>query len=779
MPALDIRPSQGSKTASKSDNGDVKNKNLGLTDRRRFLVTMGGLPFLYHLPGRVLAGQHEDRKLPWYRRTYRWGQTNINEKDPTRYDIDWWREHWRKTKVQGLVINAGGIVAYYPSKYELHYRPDTLAERDLFGELVEVAHSDGIAVLARMDSNRTHREFYLAHPDWFAVNSQGEPYRARDLYITCVNSPYYDDYIPDILREVISHSHPEGITDNSWSGLDRDSICYCENCARRFRDFSGSTLPKEKDWAGEVYRKWIQWNFRRRLEVWDLNNRVSREAGGPDCLWVGMIGGNMVSQGRRFRDVKEICARAELIMFDDQGRSDAGGFQSNSEMGKRIHGLLGWEKLIPESMAMYQRGPTFRKAANPPAEARMWMLEGFAGGIQPWWHHVGAYQEDRRQFQTAEPVYRWYQQNEKYLVNREPLAAVGVIWSQENVDFYGRDDAGQRAILPYRGVIQALIRARIPYVPVHADHIDREQSKLSLLILPNLAAVSDGQLAAIRRFQDHGGSLIATGETSLFDEWGDSRNEFGLGDLFGVKKTGQQYGVKNLSSTEHSYLRLHPDSGGNIYGPRTGEEPEHPLPRHPVLKGFEATNILPFGGRLNVVQVEKEADVPITLIPEFPIYPPETSWMREPRTRIPALVLREGEGGGRLAYLAADIDRRFAQHNLPDHGDLLANLIRWVAGDELALTVKGPGLIDCHLYRQEDRLILHLVNLTSAGTWRSPVHELVPVGPIEVGVRLPDGVSGRSVIPLVSGGTLSGKVRGEWCQFKLDSILDHEVAIIS
>jgi hypothetical protein len=31
-------------------------------------------------------------KLPWYRRTLRWGQTNITEIDPARYDIAWWRE---------------------------------------------------------------------------------------------------------------------------------------------------------------------------------------------------------------------------------------------------------------------------------------------------------------------------------------------------------------------------------------------------------------------------------------------------------------------------------------------------------------------------------------------------------------------------------------------------------------------------------------------------------------------------------------------------------------
>jgi hypothetical protein len=58
-------------------------------------------------------------------------------------------------QVQAVIINAGGIVAYYPSKFPLHHRAEFLGERDLFGELTKAAHDDGLYVMARMDSNRT------------------------------------------------------------------------------------------------------------------------------------------------------------------------------------------------------------------------------------------------------------------------------------------------------------------------------------------------------------------------------------------------------------------------------------------------------------------------------------------------------------------------------------------------------------------------------------------------------------------------------------------------
>src|SRR5437588_4626386 len=140
-------------------------------------------------------GPSTEERTPWYRRALRWGQTNINEMDPARYDILWWRDYWKRTRTQGVMINAGGIVAYYPSKYPLHRRAQFLGERDLFGELAAAAHAEGLAVLARMDSGGAGDDFFRAHPGWFAVDANGESYRARGLYVPCINGPYCREYI--------------------------------------------------------------------------------------------------------------------------------------------------------------------------------------------------------------------------------------------------------------------------------------------------------------------------------------------------------------------------------------------------------------------------------------------------------------------------------------------------------------------------------------------------------------------------------------------------------
>ncbi len=726
-----------------------------------------------------------ENEIPWYRRVTRWGQTNITEKDPINYDIDWWRKHWKNTQTQGVVVNAGGIVAYYPTKIPLHYKAQYLQGRDLFGDLCRAAHEDGLVVFARMDSNRAHEEFYKAHPDWFAIDADGKPYRAGDLYVTCVNSPYYNEHIPAVLTEIAKLYHPEGFTDNSWSGLGRNRICYCENCKKSFREKTGKEIPRVKNWDDPVYRQWIRWNYDRRLEIWDLNNRTTKAAGGPNCIWSGMNSGSIRGQSSRFRDYKAICSRADIIMLDHQARSDSVGFQHMSDIGKLIHGLLGWEKLIPDSMAMYQAGrPTFRVATKPVPEARMWMLEGFAGGIQPWWHHVGAYHEDRRMYHTAEPIYRWHKANEEFLINRTPIGTIGVVWSQENTDFYGRDEASLLVDLPWRGITQALIRARIPYQPVHADHIDRDGSKFSLLVLPNFGSMTVNQVSSVKRFVERGGNLFATDESSLFNESGDSLKDYALCDLYGAHVAANYKGgssLRNLGrrTTSHTYLRLSPEMRSQVYGPQTGTEPAVVGERHVVLNGFEQTDILPFGGLLTSVRTDASAKVIMTFIPEFPIYPPETAWMREPKTDIPGLILNTMPNGSRVAFMPADLDRQFASYNLPDHGNLLANIIRWTSKDDIPLTVEGAGLVDCNIYQQPGRLIFHIANLTSAGTWRQPINEYISIGPISVRIKLTKDVKGEYLNLLVAGQKIPAVVKDGWSHFKINSILDHEVIVMT
>lgn len=720
---------------------------------------------------------------PWYRTTLRWAQTNLTEIDPELYDDAWWRQHWRNTAVQGAIINAGGIVAYYPSKFELHHRAEALGDRDLYGEIVASARDEGLTVVARMDSNRVAEDFYQAHPEWICRDIDGKPITVADKWVTCINSPYYSEYLPAVLTEIIERSRPDGFADNSWAGLPRSSICYCTHCTKLFRDATGLELPRDHDWDADDYRAWVSWSYQRRTDLWDLNNRVTTNAGGPDCLWFGMISGEVLRNSDRFIDLRQILSRSELIMLDHQHRNPVDGFEQNTEAGKRLHELLGWQKLIPESTPQYQLGvPAFRVAAMPEAEVRLWATAGFAGGIQPWWHHIGSRHDDRRQYRTAAPLFGWHRDNADILIDRTPIADVGVVWSQQNNDLAGRDSAHERTLDPYKGVVRALNAAGVGYLPLHADDLGSAAGRFQAIVLPAIAVLSDDHRDAIRSFIDQGGSLIISGETGLQNLDGSRRASSGLEDLFGIRLTGDSYSAQNLADfniethERHSYLRLEPELRARFNGPTDTSAPAAEGSRHPVIAGLDNTDLIAFGGYLPVAEVS-DGDVLATFVPDFPIYPPETSWMRRPRTDVPAIVARDLSSGGRLVWLLADLDRCYARDEQPDHGTILGNAARWVVGDRPSFGIEADGLVSASLYRQPHRQILHLTNRVVTSRIPGRESHLVPVGPIRARVRH-DGSSEPRVSSRVTGSDLPAKVENGYLAFEIDRITDHDVLVI-
>ncbi len=706
----------------------------------------------------------ETKKLPWYQRVRRWGQTNLTEDDPARHNIDFWRSQWKRTHIQGVIVNCGGIVAYYPSRFGLQYRAATLGEGDYFGEFAQAAREEGLAVIARMDINRATEDFFRAHPDWFCRDKEGNPIMSQGRYFSCVNSGYYKEYIPAVLTEIIQRYHPEGFADNSWKGLGRGQICYCENCRKAFREKTGLDLPDAPDWENPVYRAWIRWSYDCRTENWDLFNEVTQREGGEDCLWLGMLNGDPVNAGGSFGDLKALCSRSKVIFSDHQSRDGLNGFEQNHDNGMLLRLAAQEQVVVPESFANYVRGRrTFRLAANPWQETQMWMVSGVAGGISPWYHHIGGGEWDRRQFETPVPLFRWHAQHEPYLYDRVSLANVGLVWSQTNADFYGRDQARERVALPWRGFTLALHEGRIPFLPIHVDDIARYASRVRTLILPDVAAMTEEQEDSVCRYLEQGGNLILTGGTATLDEDGQPRSRRKLWDVLGLSETGRVYGAFTAQPSDwehpqaHTYLHL-------------------PQERHPIWDGFSMTEILGFGGGLRET-VSSGTLVPMGgFVKPFPIYPPEFSWIREIDDAVHPIFAGELPNGSRVVYFAADIDRCFGRDRLPDHGRLLENAIRWTLDGELPVRVEGDGFVDVSLYAQGERRILHLVNLSGCDVQPGYCHRLLPVYGLRV--SLPWRTGQAHLRLLVSGGTYDLDAANGEVSFPIEKLVDHEVVVI-
>lgn len=327
---------------------------------------------------------------------------------------------------------------------------------------------------------------------------------------------------------------------------------------------------------------------------------------------------------------------------------------------------------------------------------------------------------------------------------------------------------------------------------------------------PSSATGASSTVAAVRRLAAKGVGVLATGETSLRDAGGVLRADYALADLFGVHRAGEpplpiksgltgdqaamaqgalmqsvgNYVPASLiaSSVEpQSFLRLTPSLSRNAYGPHRAYEPT-PAPgavRHAALRGFDGTELIHFGGLLQPLKVEPDAQVLLTFVPVVPNGSPEDVVFKVRETDVPGLVVRERPGAGRTAFLIADLDRRYDRANTPDHGDLLANLVRWIARERMPVEVDAQGLFDISLYRQPTRMIVHITNLNNSGVWKAPVDAYAPSGAIDLRIRLASDVRGAEARLLVAEGSVPVVVRDGWAELRLPSILAHEVIVIS
>ena len=685
---------------------------------------------------------HPTDTAGWFDRPMRWAQLTLVENDPGTYDLNFWLDYFRRTHSDAVCLSAGGCVAYYPTKVPLHYRSQWLANTDPFGDLVAGCRKLRMVVIARTDPHAAHNDVADAHPDWIAVDAEGKMRRhpvMPELWVTCALGPYNFEFMTEVTKEIVSSYQVDGVFSNRWTG---SGMCYCEHCRQNFHAAAGMDLPRTTNPREPSRRAYIAWRQQRLFDLWHLWDSEIR-AINPAACYIPNSGGGALAD----LDMKTIGERAPILFADRQGRSGVAAPWASGKSGKEFRSTMGRKPIGGIFSVGFEEPYRWKDSVQSGAEVRLWALDGIANGLRPWFTKFSATLYDRRWLPVVEDLYGWLYRNERYLRNQQPLARVAIVYSQQTAQFYGRQVEDHTL-----GYYQALIEARIPFEMVHdrlldAAHVD----PFKVLIFPNVAALSARQCDEIREFVKRGGSIVATHETSLYDEWGNRRADFGLADLFGASYDGAVD-----ARMQNSYLQL-------------GE-------RHPILHGLDnAGRIINGVSRVHTRTIGSYPNPPLTLIPSYPDLPMEEVFPRVTRSGIPEVFVRE-LGKSRVVYFPWDIDRTFWEILAADHGTLLRNAVDWATNEPRPVTVTGPGVLDVTIWRQKDSLTVHLVNLTNPMMMKGPIREFIPSPPQEVTIRVP--AKPKRVRLLVSAHQPAVREAAGEVTLTVPSILDHEVIAV-
>jgi hypothetical protein len=275
--------------------------------------------------------------------------------------------------------------------------------------------------------------------------------------------------------------------------------------------------------------------------------------------------------------------------------------------------------------------------------------------------------------------------------------------------------------------------------------------KYAAILLPNVAWLSDAQCGVLRDYVARGGSLLATFQTSLFDERGTARADFGLADVFGIRKAGEIVGTTGNGSM------------GRIEA------------KHPVLEGFGPTPLVPLAEyRIPLVPVDGQ---PLTLVPGYVAYPPELSYPDPARTNEPGMVVRE-RGPSRTVFFPGDVDRTAWRSGHPDLSRLLQNAIRWISGPP-AITVLGDGVVELFAWETAAGRALHVLNYTNPAMHKGSIREFYPIGPLTVRMPLPVGTKVSKVSLLRAGTDVPFETTDFGVTFTIPRVVDYEVAALT
>ncbi len=692
------------------------------------------------------------QSVAWYDRPMRWAQLTLVEDDPGQYDPQFWLDFFKRTHSDAACLSAGGCVAYYPTRIPLHYRSRFLGNRDCFGELVAGCRTLGMNVIARTDPHAASQEIHDAHPDWIAVTADGKRrkhWADPTLWVTCGLGPYNFEFMTAITREIMEMYKVDGIFSNRWSG---SGMCYCEHCQQNFKSFSGLDLPRTNDPLNEARRQHIIWRQQRLFELWRLWDGEIRKIN-PNASFIANSGGGALSD----LDMKTIGELAPTLFADRQARRGLMPPWANGKNGKEYGATMGGKAIAGIFSVGVEEPYRWKDSVQNDAEIRLWVVDGIAHNLRPWFTKFNGKVIDKRWLKPVEDVYTWHYRNQRYLRNDRSLARVAIVYSQQSATFYGGEESRSKVEDHSLGFYQALVEARVPFDMVHDLLLDEEHLKsYRTLILPNIAALSDQQCRQLIAFVESGGNLVATHETSLYDEWGRRRADFGLASLFGASFSGRvEHGIRN------SYLNVEKD-------PKTGQF-------HPLVRGLEdATRIINGVHWVHVKPQDKGAYAPLTLVPSYPDLPMEQVWPRVRRTDAPGVYARQ-IGRGRVVYFPFDLDRTFWEVLSEDHAKLLQNALKWAHNEEQPLTVTGRGVLDVSFWKQKNSVTAHLVNLTNPMMMKGPIREIIPLSQQQVRIRVPDQRRVSKAHLLVSGKTPVWRQTSGVVSLTVPSIDLHEV----
>ncbi|MFQ6092283.1 MAG: right-handed parallel beta-helix repeat-containing protein [bacterium] len=404
---------------------------------------------------------------------------------------------------------------------------------------------------------------YTDHPDWLQMGVDGRlavfygsmpgmPFWVdstdEDVWLN-PDAPEYHDLIMNLAGQIaatgvdgvwfdvpfLRTNFGDGWT-NQWATVDSVSRA-------RFQTETGHSLPEPPiapDWDDPGWQAFIGWRYTQTIRfIADFD--AALKGVNPECRLIieTSVGPevSMTQTGSSSLDLPYVC---NATAHEFGGPRTAGKYYLWPAM---LATLRFWGDLDrghpPWLLSYVEKGQP-----NTIDVARLHAASVVAAGF----HYYTSGEEGmtstpdldfRRQFFT------WLANYDEtyYDAGWEPYAEVALIFSGQTMDYLDRGswDSNYAYHDAWRGMAMLLLESNIPYRVMSDTDLD-SLTAFRAVVAPLFGCMSSPQVTALRDYVASGGVLLATGQTSLFDERGQELSNFQLSDVFGVSYDNAEEG---------------------------------------------------------------------------------------------------------------------------------------------------------------------------------------------------------------------------------------------
>jgi len=639
--------------------------------------------------------------------------------------------------------------AFFPTQTRLPRHPE-LGDRDPFRRTIDLFHDAGLKVVAYNPLNHPFMDVRSDNPlyrDWMRYDAEGRPYVTRHFGWTtfnegCLNSPLREE-IRARVREVVTN-YPVDLMyfDGPYQGMDqRLHYCHCQYCQAAYQKARGKSVPLQN--AGTTWEddfEYQQWLTHHVIEEFmrEICEMV-RQARDVPIVYndTGLLGADWRSRAYRYVDgfMFEAADTPEQKLFN---------LRIGQSTGKVIWTYISSHT---EYNREHLKDKTVRGWYSAPVEGERLKLDAAvataAGAGYCYWGLNRLFYEPKEVLDGPmvgglKSVFDFAAQHEALLRSVSPQPQAGILTGAQTIQWYkGEKFVPENYRNYFYGAFQLLKDMSYDAEPFLDFEMTAERlAKYQLIYASNAACLSDAQCAMLGKYVEDGGFLLATHLTSVADEFGRRRKNFGLAEVFGA-----------------TLLSPEPVEIPDLYF--RGVPPT-------LMPSFPWDRLIPQDPQVMLFQ------------PEGVQVLAETYDRGHRKTLGPAIIGRH-YGKGSVIYIGSGLEAVYEETLNESIRACFGSLLGPLRGTHTYQMEYRPGL-SCQYASSRDVLLLHLFANTG-NIWKKLLvqESFLPISNVRVCLRLPQGRTAKSASLLWSGAAPSWKVTNGWVELNVPQVHPYEL----